>query len=195
MTRSIKRWIIGLIIIIVILSGVVFYYANYSSYEIDDWYSVISAEQAKNITNSFLKDNSLTKYHINNVTDKFRERIVDSQINIFDQENNSIGWVIVSGGTGKISNININEIEIDGSDYIKISPNLWQMISVSNKSSYCKCVLNLLQPFSENDKKLIQKQEFEIHFENNTALKGVFPINKINNIINNGKIKIIDYGE
>jgi len=68
MSRNIKRWIIALIIIIFILYAAHYYRYYYSHrYEIDDWHSVISAEQAKNITNSFLKDNSLTKYHIKNI--------------------------------------------------------------------------------------------------------------------------------
>lgn len=180
---------------IIILFLIVFsiYYKSHSSFQIDDWSSVVSEEQVKNITNSFLRDNSLTKYHINNVTDKYRGKTVDSQINIFDHENNSIGWIIISGGTGKISNININEIEINGSDYTKISPSLWQMISVSNKSSYCKCVLNLITPFSETEvESLVYNKNFEIYNINNSSIIGNFPLIELNNVIRIDKIRSID---
>lgn len=197
MSPNIKRWIIALIIIIVILSAAVFYYRNYYNvYQIDDWYTVIDDEGAKKITNSFLNNSSLTKYHVDSVTYKYRGRIEDSQVNLYDKYNNSIGWVLIHGNNAKIASININGIEIDGKNYSKITPGLWKKISTLDTSSYCRCILNLLQQFSEQDKNLlIKNQKFEIEFENSTAIIGVFPINKINNIINNDKIKNIDYVE
>jgi len=195
MTRNIKRWAVGFIIIIVILSTAAFFYQKSAEYPITDFWWSITDQEAKNIANSFLNNSSLTQYHVNNVTDKYRGNAIDSQVNIYDQYNNSIGWVLLNGQNKQITAISINEIEIHGANYSKISTKLWKKIGVLNKSSYCNCILNLVQPLSENDKKLIQKQEFEIHFENNTALIGVFPINKINNIVDNDKIKIIDYVE
>lgn len=197
MSRNIKRWIIGLIIIIVILFGIVFYYINNHEYRIDPIRS-IPDENAKNIANSFLNNSSLTQYHVNNVTEKYRKtyRVIDSQVNIYDQYNNSIGWVLIDGENEQITTLGINGIEIDGKNHLKIAPKLWHMISESDRSYYCHCILNLEPSFSEEDKGLLIKdQEFEIEFENNTALAGVFPINKINDIINNEKIKNIDYVE
>lgn len=190
---KINRWALLATIIILLLIVFSIYYKSHSNFQIDDWSSVVSEEQVKNITNSFLRDNSLTKYHINNVTDKYRGKIVDSQINIFDHENNSIGWIIISGGTGKISNININEIEINGSDYVKISPSLWKMLSISNKFSYCKCVLFLITPFSETEvESLAHNQNFEIYNINNSSIIGNFPLIELNNVIRIDKIKSID---
>ncbi|MBU4223407.1 MAG: hypothetical protein KKA10_17600 [Euryarchaeota archaeon] len=196
MSRNIKRWVIALIIIIVIISTAAFFYQKSTKYPITDFWWSINDQKAKNIANTFLNNSSLTQYHVNNVTDKYRGNAIDSQVNIYNQYNNSIGWVLINGQNEQITAISINEIEIQGANYSKISTKLWKKISVSNKSSYCRCILNLMQPFSEEEKNLLAKnQKFEIHFENNTALIGVFPINKINNIINNGKIKSIDYAE
>jgi len=212
MSHNIKRWIVGFIIIIMVLSAVVYYYRHYPKYYIDD-FSSISDEGAKNITRSFLNNSSLTHYHLNNVTDKYRERdrVTDSQVNLYDQSNNPTGWVLISGYNAKIKAININRIEMYDHNfslsfydpnydptrvYSKITPRLWKKISALNDSSYCHCMLNLTQPFSEEEKNLfIKNQKFETEFENSTALIGVFPINKINDIINNDKIKSIDYGE
>ena len=176
------------ITIIVLLSTILYYHNIYPRYQIDDWYSIINEEKAKLIADSFLNNNSLTQFQIINVTDKYRGRVVDSQVNLYDQHNNSRGWVLVKGDTAEISSININEIEIRGSNYIKITPNLWQKISASNKSSYCNCILNTIQPLSEDEKKiLVEDQKFEIAFENKTTIIGVVSIDEINNIININK--------
>ncbi len=189
----INRWILLTAIIILLLSLVLIYYTIHSRYQIDDWYSIINDEKAKKITNSFLNNSSLTKYHVNGITHKYRERVVDFQTNIYDQNNNSIGWVLVTGDNAEIAAININNIEIHGSNYIKISPILWQKISESNKSSYCNCVLNFKLQLSENEKKvLVQNQKFNITFENKTSIKGVVPIVEINNIININNLENIN---
>jgi hypothetical protein len=213
MSPSIKRWIVGFIIIIIVLSAVVYYYRYYyHRYQIDD-FSSISDEGAKNITRSFLNNSSLTQYHANNVTEEYRKerRATDSRVNLYDQSNNPTGWVLISGNNAKIEAININWIELYNRNfslsfyiqnydpthvYSKITSRLWKKISTSNNSSYCHCVLNLMQPFSEEETNLLAKnQNFEIEFQNSTAILGIFPINKINDIINNDKIKSIDYVE
>ncbi len=212
MSRNIKRWIIGLIIIIVILSIFIYYYQNLSFPFPNDKYSLINEEGAEKITNSFLNNSSLIQYHINNVTIKYGKKVIDFQVNLYNQSNKPVGWVFISGGTARVAAININGIEIQNyasyetgtrdnksyvmgtysNNHLKITPSLWQKISELNSSSYCHCILNLEPSFSKEDKSLLIKdQEFE--FENSTALTGVFPINKINDIINNEKIKSIDY--
>lgn len=128
-------------------------YHRNRSYPIEHW-SSISDESAKRITNSFLNNNSLTQFHVNNVTDKYRERdrTTNSQVNLYDQSNNPIGWVLISGYNAKIKAININGIEIYDHNfslsfydpiydpihvYSKITPKLWKKLSKSNNSSYC----------------------------------------------------------
>lgn len=184
------------ITIIILLSTILYYHNNYPRYRIDDWYSIINEEKAKLIADSFLNNNSLTQFQIINVTDKYRGRVVDFQVNLYDQHNNSRGWVLVKGDTAEISSININEIEIHGSNYIKITPILWQKISESNKSSNCNCILSFKLPLSENEKNsLVNNSKLNISFENNTTIKGDIPILEINNLININDLENISVGE
>lgn len=192
----------------------IYYYQNLRFPFPNDKYSLINDEGAEEITNSFLNNSSLIQYHINNATIKYGKNVIDFQVNLYNQSNKLVGWIFISGGTTKITAININGIEIQNyavyetrtrdnrsyvigtytSNHLKISPSLWGKISELTNFSYCHCILNLEPSFSEKDKNLlIKNQNFEIEFQNSTAIIGIFPINKINDIINNGKIKNIDF--